>query len=329
MAERKSSGMKNAGSVATVLAVSTVGWLSWFASLPRTELISERGPIPNFRGVPIKQLPQLIPQLAGTYAAAETGYNVGPLLQWSKDHWEVPIVAVALYVVMVFAGPKMMEGRKPFDLRGLLAAWNCLLSVFSTVGALRTVPHLAYNLKEYGFRHTICAEPATFWGAGGTGLWVQLFIFSKIPELVDTFFIVVHKKPLTFLHWYHHITVLLYCWHSYATECGAGLWFCAMNYTVHAVMYAYFSAATLRMVPAWFPASVITAAQIAQMFVGMAVCASSMYFVAWDTSSPCNNDRMNLVAGGLMYVSYLYLFVAFAVDRYIVKPRRKAAGKSD
>jgi hypothetical protein len=47
---------------------------------------------------------------------------------------------------------------------------------------------------------------------------VQLFILSKFPELVDKFFIVARRRPLLFLHWYHHVAVLLYCWHSYATE---------------------------------------------------------------------------------------------------------------
>ena len=39
---------------------------------------------------------------------------------------------------------------------------------------------------------------------------------------------------------YHHITVLLFCWHSYATESSTGLYFVAMNYSVHAIMYVLF-----------------------------------------------------------------------------------------
>eukprot|EP00122_Pirum_gemmata_P011475 Pgem_evm2s10633 len=61
---------------------------------------------------------------------------------------------------------------------------------------------------------------------GPSGMWTTLFIFSKIPELFDTMFIVLRKRPLIFLHWYHHITVLAYCWHAYATRASS----------VHAVM---------------------------------------------------------------------------------------------
>ena len=95
-----------------------------------------------------------------------------------------------------------------------LALWNFALLLFSFIGAYRTVPHLLHNVMSKPFEATICTQAAADWGDGATGLWVQLFIFSKVPELFDTAFLVARKKPVIFLHWYHHVTVLLYCWHS-------------------------------------------------------------------------------------------------------------------
>lgn len=73
----------------------------------------------------------------------------------------------------------------------------------------------------------------------------MLFIYSKFVELVDTLWLAVKRRPLTTLHVWHHISVLLYCWHAYATRIGTGLWFAAMNYLVHSVMYAYFGATAI------------------------------------------------------------------------------------
>ena len=45
-----------------------------------------------------------------------------------------------------------------------------------------------------------------------SGFWATMFVLSKVPELGDTMFVVLRKQPLIFLHWYHHATVLVYCW---------------------------------------------------------------------------------------------------------------------
>lgn len=41
---------------------------------------------------------------------------------------------------------------------------------------------------------TICSDAAITYGEGACGMWVMLFIFSKVPELVDTVFIVFRKS---------------------------------------------------------------------------------------------------------------------------------------
>lgn len=46
--------------------------------------------------------------------------------------------------------------------------------------------------------------------------------------------------PFASMYRYHHATVLLFCWHAYSARIGTGLWYAAMNYSVHGIMYAYF-----------------------------------------------------------------------------------------
>jgi hypothetical protein len=96
-------------------------------------------------------------------------------------------------------------------------------------------------------------------------------VASKIPELMDTVFIVLRKRPLIFLHWYHHVTVLLFCWSAYSTMAGSGLYFVAMNFSVHALMYGYYCLQALKLCPKWFPTVWITLAQILQMFIGFLI----------------------------------------------------------
>ncbi|KAL3902640.1 MAG: hypothetical protein SGPRY_011983, partial [Prymnesium sp.] len=61
--------------------------------------------------------------------------------------------------------------------------------------------------------------------------------YTQLAELLDTFFLLLRKSPVILLHWYHHVTVLLFCWHAYSVRIGSGLWFAAMNYSVHSLMY--------------------------------------------------------------------------------------------
>ena len=190
------------------------------------------------------------------------------------------------------------------------------------------MPYLLGNVLGKSYDCTVCDDAISSWGAGSTGFWVMLFIYSKIPELIDTVFIVLRKKPLIFLHWYHHVTVLLFCWSAYSTMAASGLYFVAMNYTVHALMYGYYCLQALNVCPKSFPAYLITLSQIAQMFIGTGVCVSCWYYR--NQGRTCANDFTNLVAGALMYGSYLYLFCEFAVKRYIFpnkKNGKKAAEK--
>lgn len=236
-----------------------------------------------------------------------------------SNNYVIPILAVFLYLLMCFYGQKVMTNMKPFKVRSLLLLWNLSLSLFSAWGALHTVPHLLYRLYSETFESTICEAAYTGYGAGACGFAVFLFILSKIPELIDTAFIIVMKKDLIFLHWYHHVTVLLFSWNSYVTEAGSGLYFVAMNYTVHSIMYFYFFLSGAKMVPKWFNPSVITAIQISQMVLGIGVVVACLYYHIYGGAQyapgECNNEYSNLLAGSLIYGSYLYLFVEFFVNK--------------
>jgi elongation of very long chain fatty acids protein 6 len=278
-----------------------------------------------FRGAKFTQFFQNVPAFEPFYTDFEKNYDVETILEWTKHNWWLPITAVTLYLCWCFFSQKIMQNYERFDLRYPLAYWNLFLALFSTYGAFRCIPHFIWNVTHYSFDKTVCLHPTLemAWGCGATGLAVQLFIFSKLPELIDTVFITLRKRDLLFLHWYHHFTVLLFCWISYATESGAGFYFVTMNYTVHAIMYFYYYLMAIKKVPTWFPAQIITVLQISQMVVGMYVVAAGAYFKLYGSANfapgECQNDMTNMIAGVVMYGSYFILFMQFALARYYFK----------
>ena len=68
-------------------------------------------------------------------------------------------------------------------------------------------------LQTHGFVNMFCDEKFVI-HLHSTPLkfWSYLFALSKYYELADTLFLILKRKPVIFLHWYHHTTVLLFTW---------------------------------------------------------------------------------------------------------------------
>jgi len=276
------------------------------------------------RGQDYLEFSCLYPTLQKTYSWYEiTATENNPIARqmWANYTFMIsnpiiPIITIALYGILIIYGQNYFRNRKPWNLRNALAMWNLLLAVFSFIGAFRLVPHALYLMTHLPLRENICGDAEFYFGRGSGGLWLQLFILSKFPELMDTFFIVVHKKPLIFLHWYHHVTVLLYCWTAYVNHIPAGFIFAAMNFSVHSIMYGYYFLMAMKIKPKWFSAIYITLAQIFQMVLGVLITLLNFYYFLSDSSGTCNLGWKALFAGFLMYGSYLFLFLQFFLGRY-------------
>ncbi|CAG0881697.1 unnamed protein product [Cyprideis torosa] len=133
--------------------------------------------------------------------------------------------------------------------------------------------------------------------------------------------------PASLPYRYHHVTVLLYTWYSFAEYIAPGRWFICMNYMVHSLMYSYYALKALKFkVPRWI-SMVITISQLSQMLVGCYV----NYF-AYNmkmTSDGCCTTFDNIKVSILMYASYFVLFARFFYINYLTDPTGKKGLKRD
>lgn len=252
----------------------------------------------------------------------EKNFDADAFLSWMSVNWTGSFWYAAIYVALLFAGQRYMKNRPRFELRWALALWSGFLAIFSICGAARTLPELIHVIWHHGFVYSVC-NPSYFYGP--TAFWAYLFVISKVYELGDTFFIVLRKQPLILLHWYHHITVMIYVWYSYTDHTAPGRWFTAMNYLVHAFMYSYYTLRALQFRLPKYISVFITSMQITQMVMGLVVNFSSYHYKSQGIY--CQQSYENMRYSLIMYCSYFVLFGYFFYTSYI-QPKPVAALKN-
>jgi len=231
-----------------------------------------------------------------------------------QKYWHYSIYIGIFYLISIFAFQNYMKTRPAFDLRKPLIMWSACLAVFSIIGAYRFIFAFKMLYQNHGFMGSICAT--YYYSSLPEGPWVTLFVLSKIPELIDTYFIIARKKKLIFLHWYHHTTVMMYSFYLARDRLAGGAYYGAMNFCIHAVMYTYYTFAACKIKMPKFINVFITSIQTMQMFVGVFVT-----IILWfQLKNPeCPIHKYNLLAGSLMYSTYLYLFCQFFYKSYCSK----------
>jgi elongation of very long chain fatty acids protein 6 len=241
----------------------------------------------------------------------------------SSAGYSIPLLAIFLYLVLCYFGPIWMKNRQAFRITHVFACWNFFLAVFSFYGMIRTLPHVSYRFLTLPFEQMICESIYTSFGGGAVGLVSLLFVFSKIIELFDTIFLILRKKELLFLHCYHHITVLLFCWNSMITKSSIGIYFSTMNYTVHTIMYSYFGFQTIGWINSWtFPTWIITMIQVHQMILGCFLMTMIAYYKAYGgiyyKPGECHTTVDNIIFGMMIYSTYLVFFLDFALEKFFL-----------
>lgn len=248
--------------------------------------------------------------------SSEKMHDVQAFDDYMRRHWSDSILYSGVYLIVIFGGKYAMEDRERFELRPYLALWSGLLAVFSIFGAMRTAPELYWALSKHGFEYSCCSSSYLDQGKVSS-FWTYLFVLSKVFELGDTVFMVLRKQPIIFLHWYHHVTVLLYVWYSYVQKIGTGRYYMVLNFTVHSIMYSYYALRAMKFrLPRWI-SIFITTLQLLQMLTAIFVILVS--YSVLSAGRECVTNYRNIALSLSMYFSYLVLFLQFFYKSYIVK----------
>jgi len=160
----------------------------------------------------------------------------------------------------------------------------------------------------------LLCDPQKRLANGNHIFWFYVFLYSKFYELIDTVIIVLKKRPIIFLHVYHHcITIILtYC--MLENEVGCQWLNIVANVSVHIPMYFYYAISSLGY-SAWWK-KYITSMQIVQFVVDLS--ANSIgFFYHWQTNwTRCSGSPQAWVFGQAVLLSFLILFIAFYKQTY-------------
>ncbi|KAA0714245.1 Elongation of very long chain fatty acids protein 7 [Triplophysa tibetana] len=155
-------------------------------------------------------------------------------------------IILALYIYFVRSlGPRLMENRKPFELKQVLIVYNFSVVAFSlymcyefVMSGWGTGYSFHCDLVDYSQSPQATRMAWTCW----------LYYFSKFIELLDTVFFVLRKKhnQVTFLHVYHHSIMPFTWWFGVRfAPGGIGTFHALLNCIVHVIMYTYYGLSAL------------------------------------------------------------------------------------
>jgi len=243
-------------------------------------------------------------------------YDYARAKQWLVNHESLLLKCVVVYVVSIFSIKFTMSNRRPFGLQMPLTVWNAILAVFSIAGFVQMTPTMFKVISQQGIQRTYTHVTELQTGKIA-GYWAFVWCVSKIPELIDTLFIVLRKKPLMFMHWYHHAVTGYFAFVTFYEDNAYMIWVVWLNYFIHSFMYSYYCARALNYkIPPQF-AQLLTGAQIVQFLITHAVMGHLLVLMMNNPSNKYAVTYKGFTIGAVMELSYLMLWFRFYYISYI------------
>ncbi|CAI5465945.1 unnamed protein product [Closterium sp. Yama58-4] len=251
-----------------------------------------------------------------------------PLVQnfeWKVDETPVSNLALMLctcigYVTFIL-GLKWFRTKNkmaPVNLGYLPAIHNLILCLWSLAMFLGTIHAMLLDseINKYdtgmGKYTWLLCFPSTVKPVGYLWFWSYVYYLSKYYELLDTVILVLKNKPLSFLHVYHHATIVFLCWLWLTNTQSLQIIAITINTGIHVMMYFYYFMHSIGMPPPW--KMFVTNSQIIQFMIGTFVSFPLIYF---HFTRPTGCAGFESFCFNLFFnSSLLYLFVDFHIRNY-------------
>jgi len=223
------------------------------------------------------------------------------------------------YLITIFSIQYYMKNRPPFSMKTLVILHNYFLSGLSLVLLILIWETVLPKLFKNGPIYSVCSEE--MFSDRKLELLYYLNYLVKYYELIDTLFLVLKKKPLEFLHVYHHSMTAILCWTQLNGNTTVQWVPISLNLFVHVVMYYYY-ARTAAGHQVWWKKH-LTTLQITQFVVDLAAiyfCYAAHYshkgYVNLVNVGDCHGSEWAAHMGVFVISSYLYLFIEFFTKTY-------------
>lgn len=134
---------------------------------------------------------------------------------------------------------------------------------------------------------------------------IIIFQVCKVAEWIDTVFLILRRKPVIVLHWFHHGTISMAFYVGSFTS--SMLWIAIINSFIHIIMYAYYARV------AWLKplAKYITQFQIVQLGGSFVLNGYSLLYPMDHPKAYWASVLAFIIACG-----YLGLFIYYYMTRY-------------
>ncbi|KDR84990.1 hypothetical protein GALMADRAFT_233524 [Galerina marginata CBS 339.88] len=226
--------------------------------------------------------------------------------------------ALASYLVIIFSIQAFMKNHQPLKLTSLFQVHNVILSSGSLMLLILMLEEILPMIWNNGFHHALCAREA--W-TPRLEFYYMINYYFKYLELLDTVFLTLKKKPLQFLHVFHHSATALLCYTQLNGKTSISWSVITLNLAVHVVMYYYYYA-TAGGARFWWK-KYLTSMQITQFIIDLGIVYFGTYermAFAYYPDLPfignCAGSEKAALFGCALLTSYLGLFINFYFQTY-------------